>query len=154
MVKQGLRCGSDPKLCHDRTVRGGSFETAYLSSDWPNEAVTLPPHLSSQNPADPKASASLSFQATAGGSAELGDQRSLAEKAHRVIDWQSQHRLLVVLRLRGHANWYPVGVVPTLDGFSPGGSEHCWSGWLCSGTLGTWERAGSSSRRSGTRSAR
>ena len=43
----------------------------------------------------------------AGGSAELWDQRSLAEKAQRVIDWQRQHRLLEVLRLRGHASWYP-----------------------------------------------
>ncbi len=30
----------------------------------------------------------------AGGSAELWDQRSLAEKAQRVIDWQRQYRLL------------------------------------------------------------
>lgn len=30
----------------------------------------------------------------AGGSAELWDQRSLAEKAQRVIDWQRQHQLL------------------------------------------------------------
>jgi len=43
----------------------------------------------------------------AGGSADAWDQRSPAEKANQVIDWQRQHRLLENLRLHGSANWYP-----------------------------------------------
>jgi uridine kinase len=43
----------------------------------------------------------------AGGTAEHWDQRSPAEKAHGVIDWQRQHRLLEDLRLRGCASWHP-----------------------------------------------
>lgn len=43
----------------------------------------------------------------AGGTAASWDQRSPAEKACRVIDWQRQHRLLEDLRLHGCASWYP-----------------------------------------------
>lgn len=43
----------------------------------------------------------------AGGTAASWDERSPAEKAHRVISWQRQHRLLEDLRLDGSASWYP-----------------------------------------------
>lgn len=43
----------------------------------------------------------------AGGTAERWDQRSPAEKAHHVIDWRRQHRVLDDLRTNGTANWYP-----------------------------------------------
>ena len=42
-----------------------------------------------------------------GGTAERWDERSPAEKADQVIDWQRQHRVLDDLRVRGNASWYP-----------------------------------------------
>lgn len=43
----------------------------------------------------------------AGGSAELWDRRTPAEKAARVIDWRRQRSVLEQLRDRGVAEWYP-----------------------------------------------
>lgn len=43
----------------------------------------------------------------AGGSAEVWDRQTVAEKADRVIDWRRQRDALEQLRKRGVAEWYP-----------------------------------------------